>query len=382
MGAAGGSHETTLYAAAAVELRVRALSTDTRPMPEPVRVEAAIVAIEPRLETEWDDLAVRTGAAPFARPAWVRAWTQASGLPVSAATVRLDGVLAAVLPIVERRRWVRTAADWHVPMLEAVFDDREALDHLVEHLLAGRRRVTVDFVLRDGATALAFAEGFDRRGFRVRTRTRLASPFVEFGGEWEDYANSLSTKKWRELRRRRRRLAEQGPVEFDVRDGSFDLDRLLSEGFAIEGSGWKTLRGTAIASDRSIERFYRQVSCWAANDGMARVSLLRVGGRPIAFDLSIVHGGVEWLLKTGFDPEWAAYSPGSLLRAEALRTAFEEKVRLYEFAGSAEAWKLEWTAATRDIVVLDGYAPGLGGAVALQVSRVKRRIRTLRSKEG
>lgn len=343
-------------------------------------MRAAAVEIDARLEAEWDDLAVRTEAAPFSRPAWVRAWSDAFERDVRAATVRRGGRLAAVVPVTERSKAVATAAGWHVPMLEAVAADREALDALATHLLTDRRRVTIDFVPADGQTAAAFEAAFHRFGFRVRSRPRLESPFVDFADGWDPFVEAVSTRKWRELRRRRRRLEEVGAVEFEVSDGSHDLDRQLSEGFVVEGSGWKNSRGTAIGSDRQAERFYREVTCWASHEGMARVAFLRVDGRPIAFDLSFVHGGTEWLLKTGFDPAWSRFSPGSLLRAEALRRACDEKVLVYEFAGAADPWKLEWATATRPILVIDGFAPGLGGTAEMQVARLKRRGRVLLSR--
>jgi CelD/BcsL family acetyltransferase involved in cellulose biosynthesis len=342
----------------------------------------AVVEIDSKLEAEWDDLAVRTGAAPFSRPAWVRAWRYALEYPVTAATARQAGSLVAVIPVIERRKGIATAADWHVPMLEAVAVDRQALDALAVHLLTGRRSVTVDFVPAGGPTADAFEAAFELLGFRVRSRPRLQSPFVDFSDGWDPYVETLSTRKWREIRRRLRRLEEEGPVDFVVSDGAHDLDRQLSDGFAIEGSGWKDSRGTAITSDRRVERFYREVTCWAANQGMARIAFLQVAGRPVAFDLSFVHGGTEWLLKTGFDPAWSRFSPGSLLRAEALRRACEEKVVSYEFAGSADAWKMEWTTTTREIRILEGFAPGLGGATAMQAARVGRRLRTVLARSG
>lgn len=342
-----------------------------------MRSESAVVPVDPYLEAEWDDLALRSGSLPFARPGWTRAWAGAFDRPLLVATVRRGAALVAALPVIVRARSITTAADWHVPEIEAVWADARALDDLASFFVEGRGRATGDFVPAGGPTAAALLEAFGRAGFRLRARPRLSSPYVDFGDGWDAFADSLSTKKWRELRRRRRRLEEEGEVVFDTGDGATDLDHRLGEGFAVEGSGWKADRGTAVASDRQVGRFYRAVARWAASEGMLRLSFLRVDGRAIAFDLAVVDGEREWLLKTGFDPDWAKFSPGSLLRAEALRTAFDDKVLRYEFAGASEPWKMEWTTATRDILVLDGFAPGIPGALHMHSARVRRRLRTV-----
>ena len=51
-----------------------------------------------------------------------------------------------------------------------------------------------------------------------------------------------------ELRRRRRRLEEEGRFSFEVVDGREQLPVLLDEGFAVEAAGWKGEQDKAISS--------------------------------------------------------------------------------------------------------------------------------------
>lgn len=286
-----------------------------------------------------------------------------------------DGLPVAVIPMVRRRGGLVSAADWHVPMLEAAAVDDEAMDSLAHTVTSGRRRVTIDFCDSAGATATAFRRVFAERGYLARERSRMQSPFVDLSAGRSAYEEGLGARKVRELNRRRRRLAEEGRAAIEVSDGSNGLDEALSEGFAVEGSGWKEAAGTAIRSRRATERFYRRMADWASAAGMLRLAYLRVDRRAIAFDLSIVSAGREWLLKTGYSPAWSRFSPGSLLRSAAIDRAFDDRLEAYEFAGSADPWKLEWTSTCREIVRIDGFAPTLAGRALLFASRAARGVR-------
>ena len=96
-------------------------------------------------------------------------------------------------------------------------------------------------------------------------------------------------------------------------DGRDGLDSLLTEGFAIESAGWKAAGGTAIVSRAETEGFYREVAAWAAQRGWLRLAFLRLDGRALAFEFAIEEGGVYYALKSGFDPAYRAFSPGTLL---------------------------------------------------------------------
>ena len=54
-----------------------------------------------------------------------------------------------------------------------------------------------------------------------------------------------------------------------------------------------------------------------------------------------------FLLKTGYDPEFAKCSPFKLLTYFAVQHAFETGLREVDFLGDTEPWKLEWTSTTR-----------------------------------
>jgi CelD/BcsL family acetyltransferase involved in cellulose biosynthesis len=311
------------------------------------------------LAGEWDGLAERLVAPPFAYPGWFAAWYDAFGRgEPRVLAARTAGSLAAVLPLERHRGVLRAAANWHTPLFCAPAEPG-ALPELAAALLDLRARRR-DLLMLDPADPLLPLLRTPRAVERVVAR----QPWVNATGSWEDYESGLGRKMRKELRRQRRRLEEQGEVRFEFAGGGERLEGLLEEGFGIEGSGWKSERGTAIASDAAVGRFYRGVARWAHARGWLTLAFLRVAGRPVAFDMHIEAGGSAYVLKGGFDPRWARFSPGSVLTHESLRRAFESpELHTYEFLGSDDAYKLAWTAATRDRVRLQSFPATPPGAI-------------------
>lgn len=334
----------------------------------------AVRARYPRLEEQWDLLARECGAAPFVRPGWAAAWGDSFGRDVVVATVEREGELVAALPLIITGRRARTAADWHVPYTEVVAVDSEALITMMRGLDQHYRRITTDFVLEGSLTELMASVVLQTRPQRRVVRQR--SPYIETAQGWSAYRSSLSTKKLREIRRRRRRMQEEvGDVRYEVVDGVGEWQEALRAGLAVEASGWKGDAGTAVASDPATERFYTEVARWAAREKIIEVGLLTAGSRVVAFDLSLCDGRSTWLLKTGFDHDLDRFAPGQILRHDAIAAAFERGLDAYEFTGESESWKDEWTTDRRRVLMIDAFRRGPAGVIEMSAVRVARAIR-------
>jgi len=311
---------------------------------------------------EWDDLANRLDAPPFLRPGWIAAWWRAFGSgDLRVHTFRRDGRLAGLVPLSRRAGTVRSPTNWHTPWF-GLLSEPSAAPSLVGSVLIGSgrmRRATISFV--DPCEVAAW-RSCDGHGFRVLTRTLTRVACVEIDGEWTRYERGLSRNTRSTLKRAMRRLQDAGEVSFEHVEGGRDLDTLLEEGFRIEALGWKGARGSAIRSRPQTERFYRDVAAWAAANRWLVTSFLRLNGRPIAFELAIKAGGVCYALKSGFDPTFAACSPGKLLIHSSIRRAHELGLDRYEMAG-VEPYKLAWTNRLRDLAAIRVFAPSPSGLV-------------------
>ena len=93
------------------------------------------------LADEWDDLALRTGAPPFARPGWVRAWWAAFGRgELRILTARRNGALSSVLPLARFRGGLHSCSNIHSPAFDGVSADPEGLQILLTAALRESRK--------------------------------------------------------------------------------------------------------------------------------------------------------------------------------------------------------------------------------------------------
>lgn len=272
--------------------------------------------------------------------------------------------MVGLLPLYRRRNALLSPTNWHTPGFGSVAEPGIS-SGIAAHVLAaprGAHRISLAFVDPGTEDIGEWRATAAERRFRVSTRTLARFAVVEIDGDWDAYERGLSRNLRGDLRRTLRRLEETGAVGVEHLDGLERLDPLLTEAFRVESSGWKGARGTAIVSRPETERFYREVCAWAAARGTFSLSLLRVGGRAIAFEFGIEEHGVHYALKSGFDPAWRALSPGKLLIHQTLMRAFSVGITRYEMAG-VEGYKLGWANAFREPALFQAFAPSTRGLV-------------------
>jgi len=310
---------------------------------------------------EWEGLADERGAPPWLRPEWVAAWFRAFGSgELEILVLRRAGRAVAVLPLLRRGSVLAAPTNWHTPDFRLVAADEEAKRALLSTVFsARRRRVTLGFL--DEADAAAVRRAAEAGGYRVLSRTLERPPFVRTVGLFDDFERTLGRHAVSEMRRRRRRISEQGELKFEVADGRERLDQLLEEGFRVEASGWKGEAGTAIISSEETRRYYTEVARLCAARGWLGLAFLRLDERPIAFQFLVRYGGVVSQLKGGFDEEFRKLAPGTLLLQDVIRYTFEGETEMYEFLGAEERFKLEWAAGTHDRKLVQAFAPSLAG---------------------
>jgi Acetyltransferase (GNAT) domain len=205
--------------------------------------------------------------------------------------------------------WTHPYAPLGAPLV-----DRELSEPVIAAWLAHVARdprlpglVLLPYFPADGELAQALAAVLARRGGRSAAFARHQRALLLPGEDRDRYLDeAIAGKKRKELRRQRKRLAESGIVTA----GSAPIGPALEQFFTLEAGGWKGRAGTAARENAAIAGFVTAALTALAGEGKARISLMRVGGRPIAALVTLRSGASAWCWKIAYDEGFARFSPG------------------------------------------------------------------------
>lgn len=138
--------------------------------------------------------------------------------------------------------------------------------------------------------------------------------------EWLSKAFDSSRRK--RYKRMRLRLAEQGKVEFQQLPGDGSVDSFVSDFLALESSGWKGRKGTALAQSPLLSVALKVGLGGLHAEGKLRFWRIVLVGRTIAALFAIVESGQATLAKIAYDEAYAKFSPGVMIVLQATSDLF------------------------------------------------------------
>ncbi len=281
----------------------------------------------------WREL-VRRALEPnvFFEPAFARAAaTHLKGKEIGAVTVsagarllglmpgRVEGI-AAGRPVATFMAWAHPFAPFSTPLIdrEAAADVVAAMLDFLPELPGSPRLAMFPLIGETGPVARLIAEHLGRSGrapHRFDPHARAA--LMPSAG---DTLNAVSAKKLKELRRQRRRLAEEGMLTHDTVTEANGIGAAVADYLAVESGGWKGRSGSAALLHPSIGRFFAEAVAGLASEGKARVDSLKLDGETIAATITLFSGDRAWFWKTAYDEAFARYSPGVQLALDLTET--------------------------------------------------------------
>ncbi|WP_099867957.1 GNAT family N-acetyltransferase [Pararhizobium haloflavum] len=217
------------------------------------------------------------------------------------------------------RVWTHPFGPLGTPLVDAE-GAAETLDNLLEALSrpeSGLPGVLVlpDMRIEGPVTELLRAVAISR-GLPLTFTEALSRPMLASEADGETYLKaSISRHHFNEMARQRRRLEERGRLSYEVARQPRAVAAGLEAFLALEASGWKGRRKSAMTHDRLRAAFAREaVANLAATDNV-RIHTLTLDHKPIAAIVVFVISGEAYTWKTAYDEDFAAYSPGKLLFA-------------------------------------------------------------------
>ena len=131
--------------------------------------------------------------------------------------------------------------------------------------------------------------------------------------------DALSAKKLKELRRQRNRLAGHGAVRFAVARTTDEVAHAVEVFLALEASGWKGERGTALRQDTGDLSFIRSATRGLSETGQCEIVTMHAGEAAVASAVVLRHQDRAFYFKLGIDERFAKFSPGVQLTLDLTR---------------------------------------------------------------
>jgi CelD/BcsL family acetyltransferase involved in cellulose biosynthesis len=249
--------------------------------------------------------------------------------------------------------------------VDLIWANRQSLKSLITALTRLRTPLILDRLPADSPSIDIFKKAFHGKGV-VLCREGVGYPFIPLNESWRMPEQNLSSRRSSDLRRARRKAEKIGPVKIEILSPQpNELDPLLDLAFAIEANSWKGRMKTALVEDVTRGTFFRQYAHYASREGILRTCFLHIGDKTVAMQLAVECSNRFWLLKIGYDEQFAHCSPGNLLLRNTIKYAAENGLDSYDFLGKVEPWTLVWTSSERPYVSLRVYPFTLHGINAL-----------------
>jgi CelD/BcsL family acetyltransferase involved in cellulose biosynthesis len=152
--------------------------------------------------------------------------------------------------------------------------------------------------------------------------------YIDMAGGYEQYMARFSSKTRSTLNRKRRKLAEVAGGTLDIREyrTAAELDHFLADAIPLSHKTYQTrlLDAGLPEGGRAVEDMRAM-----AREGLLRAYLLYLDGKAVSYLYLPVADGVATYAFLGYDPDYAALSPGTVLQMEALSRLFAEKSHSY-----------------------------------------------------
>lgn len=243
----------------------------------------------------------------------------------------------------------------------------------------GRATIRLDALAEDWPALPALEHGAREAGLIVLRFAHFGNWHVNVSSLcWEAYLAARPGALRETIRRKLRRAERRDDASFSIVIGGGDLEPGIAAFEQVYARSWK--------DPEPFPYFNAALMREAAEAGLLRLGLWRIGSVPVAAQLWAVEADTATVLKLAHDEAFQPDSPGTVLTALMLRHLLDvERVSAIDFGRGDDAYKQGWTGQRRQrigLLLVDPRRPaGLGVLARHTLGRIRDRLLPLSSRE-
>ena len=259
-------------------------------------------------------------------------------------------------------------------------ENRDILKHLIKYLNS-RQDLPWDLLelkhcRQGGSVDVVISQN---RSFRLVTISDRYSDFLVCKSELDNSVARLSSKFRRNIRRLWKKLREKGEITTHLYKDPGQLNEAFNEFLEVESSGWKDESKTSLKCDESLRSFYRSILETFGKNGSCVIHTMKLDGRPIASQFSVISGDSYNMLKIGYDEEFKSMGPGALLLDETVRIfSNDNTINSISFV-TGGGWSDKWSPQTLYVANHYIYNGTIKGNVCYFLEKSKDSLRSLKA---
>lgn len=295
---------------------------------------------------EWHGLYGRfLGATPFQHPEWVILWAETfSPECMRVVEVRSGSTLVGLAPFLIYPRGEERVLAFMAGGISDYLDllvDPEcepqvvlAISQAIEEL---DRWTTLDFTDLP-ANSILHRTMLGQLATRHDQCSSLLLPATR-----EELLQHLSKRQRANLRQAHSRIQKAGGALVEVAKPE-TLAEFLEDLFRLHASRWVRAGQPGVLADQKVKAFHRKATPELLTRGILRLYRLRLKNQTLAVLYSLFGESTVFCYLQGYDPEFAALSPGTYLMFAAMEDAILSGMSKFDLLRGEEGYKQHWRA--------------------------------------
>jgi len=159
---------------------------------------------------------------------------------------------------------------------------------------------------------------------------------MDLPASWDAYLIGLSGKQRHEIRRKMRRLREEGDVSFQIVKEIPAVEACMSEFYAMFTD---SRADKAMFLDEDKKGYFSSLAEGLANNNLLRFGRLLLNEKPVASVFCFEHEGTIYLYNNGYYNEYSSLSIGSLSKVFSIKYGICKGLKRYSFLKGDEKYK-------------------------------------------
>jgi CelD/BcsL family acetyltransferase involved in cellulose biosynthesis len=282
-------------------------------------------------------------ASVYVLPDWMEVWWQVFGSEAEllVRTVREGEKIIGIAPLMVKndRAYLigdTDVCDYHdfiiTPGREGEFYPL-ILDDLKKN---GIRHLDLKHLRPDSTVLTSLIDLAEKRHYPVVSTQDDLSLEIDLPPFWDEYLAALGSKQRHEVRRKLRRLSEEGKVEYRFIGDKAAVSVTMERFFRMFTESRKD---KAAFLTEKMKSFFVLLAEAMARKGLLKLGTLVLNEQPLAEIMCFDYNRCIYLYNSGYDPNYTSLSAGLICKVLAIKAGIEQGYKRFDFLKGAETYK-------------------------------------------